>query len=101
MVVVIVIVLMMLWVMAGVGTVLAVIVRMWRRGFRVFEYAELGGRQAGSQHSFSVDVTVAHGQAAKRPPQLVEWQSGIDERAKRHVAGNAGKAIEIQHTTHS
>ena len=43
-----------------------------------------------------VDVRSRRAQAAERALQLVERQAGVEERAERHVAGDAGKAVEIR-----
>jgi hypothetical protein len=44
---------------------------------------------------------VAQRQAAQRGLQLLERQAGVEKRAERHVAGNAGEAIEVQYAAHS
>jgi hypothetical protein len=62
---------------------------------RVLVDAELGRRDAGAQHALRVHVSIAQGEAAERALQLVERQAGVDERTERHVAGDAGKAVEI------
>jgi len=62
---------------------------------RVLVDAELGRRDAGAQHALRVHVSIAQGEAAERALQLVERQAGVDERTERHVAGDAGEAVEI------
>jgi hypothetical protein len=57
-------------------------------------------RHAGSEHLIRMQVTGSERQAAERTPQIADGQTGIDERAERHVAGDSGKAIEVQHTAH-
>ena len=57
---------------------------------------ELGRRDAGAEHPLRVDVRVAEREAAERSLQLVERQTGVDERAERHVAGNAREAVEVE-----
>ena len=57
---------------------------------------ELGRRQSGAQDTLGVDVHAWHGEASERPLQVFERKPGVDERANRHVAGDARKAIEVQ-----
>ena len=61
---------------------------------------ELRGGHTGAEDTRGADVDVSERQAAKRACQLVEGHAGIEKRAKRHVAGHAGEAIEIQDTRH-
>ena len=67
----------------------------------VFVHAEFRRRHAGAQHLLRVHVTVSERQAAERAGQLGERQAGVEERAERHVAGDAGEAVEIEHAGHS
>jgi len=62
---------------------------------------ELRRRHPRPQDLVRVDVGVAERQASERGLQRVERQTGIDERAKRHVAGDSREAIEIQHAAHN
>jgi hypothetical protein len=63
---------------------------------RVLVHRELGCRHAGAQHALGVDVRVAEREAAERAFQLVERQAGVEQRAERHVAGDAREAIEVE-----
>ena len=66
----------------------------------VLVHDELGGRDAGAQDPFRVHLIAGHREAAERALQIVERQAGVEERAERHVARDAGEAIEIQHSRH-
>ena len=61
---------------------------------------ELGRRHTGAQDSFGVEVIARHREAAERALQLLERKAGIEQRADGHVAGYAGKAVEVQHARH-
>ncbi len=61
---------------------------------------EFRGGDPGSQHAIGVDVYTGKGQAAERSLQVAERQPGVEERAERHVAGNTGKAIEVENAWH-
>ena len=63
--------------------------------------AELGGRDAGAQDPLRVNVGVAKRQASERAAQVVERQTGIEQRAERHVAGDAGETIEVKDGRHA
>ena len=67
----------------------------------VFVDDELRGRHAGAQYLLRADVVTGHGKAAERALQLVERQAGVDERAERHVARDAGEAIKVQDAHYS
>ena len=62
---------------------------------------ELRGRHVGAQDTLGVEVTARHRQAAEGAPQLLERQTGIEHRAKRHVPRNPGEAVEIEYPAHS
>jgi hypothetical protein len=66
----------------------------------VLVHAELRGRHAGPQDTVRRDGVAVERQAAERTPQFVERQAGVDQRPEHHVAGNAGKTIEVQHPRH-
>jgi len=68
---------------------------------RVLVHAELRGRHAGAQHAVGVNVRIAERKSPEGALQLVERQTGIEERAERHVAGDAGETIEIENAAHS
>ena len=87
-------------VLAGSPNVLAVIVNVLGGSFRVVVHAELCGRHAGPQHSMRVHVRVAERQSPERLLQIGERQTGVDERAQRHVARDAREAIEIEDARH-
>src|SRR5262245_26759461 len=74
----------------------AVMVMLVAMIVRVFVDGEPGRRDAGAQHACGVDVRVAEREAAKGAFELVERQAGIEERAERHVAGDARKAVEVK-----
>ena len=57
---------------------------------------ELRRRNARAQHTFGVDVRVAKRKAAERAFQRLERQAGVEQRAERHVAGDARKAVEVE-----
>ena len=59
-------------------------------------HPELRRRHTGPEHAVGGDGVAVEGQAAQSAPQIVERQPGIDERTKHHVAGDAGKAVEVQ-----
>jgi len=63
---------------------------------RVLMDRELRRGDACAKHAIRVDVRARGEQAAKGALELCERQTGVDERADRHVAGDAGEAIEIQ-----
>src|SRR2546427_11551234 len=88
-------------VLGGYFSVLGVIVMVLGGSFRVLVNVELDCRHAGPQDAVGVDVRVAESEAAERALQLVERKAGVDERAERHVARDAGEAVEIQHAAHS
>ena len=64
-------------------------------------HGEFGCRQASTQDLRRVHMGIAEREAAEGGLQLVERQPGVEERAERHVAGDAREAIEVQHTAHS
>ena len=82
-------------------TSVPVIARVLVRRVRVFVDAELGGRDAGAQDAMSVHVRVADRQAAEGAAQLVERQTGVEQRAERHIAGDAGETIEVKDGRHA
>jgi type IV secretory pathway TrbL component len=43
---------------------------------------------------------VVDAERAQRAAQGVERQAGVEQRAQHHVAGHAGKAVEIQDARH-
>jgi hypothetical protein len=43
-----------------------------------------------------VHVRAVDEQSGERAFQVVERQTGVDQGAERHVAGDAGEAIEIE-----
>ena len=71
--------------LAGLPTVLDLLV-----------HAELSGRDAGTEDTGGADVHAVESQAAEGALQFVKRQAGVEERAERHIAGDAGKTIEIQ-----
>src|SRR2546425_4155898 len=66
--------------------------------FRVLVHVEFDRGHAGAQDAVGVDVRVAECEAAERALQLVERKTGVDERAERHVAGDAGETVEVENT---
>jgi hypothetical protein len=87
-------------VLGGSRNVLGGIVKVLGGSGHVLVHAEFGRRHTGPQHAIGVDVRVAQRQAAEGPPQVVERQAGVEQRAERHVAGDAREAIEIQDSRH-
>ena len=61
---------------------------------------ELRRRDAGPQDTLGVDVIAGHREAAERPLELIERQTGVKERAERHVARDAGETVEVQNPGH-
>ena len=65
-----------------------------------FVHRKLGRRYTGAQDSFRRQLHAVERQAAERGPQIVERQTRVEQRAKRHVAGDSGEAVEIEETAH-
>jgi hypothetical protein len=63
-------------------------------------HAELRRRHAGAQHFLRTQFDRAQRKAAKSLPEIVERQSGVNQRAERHVARNARKTVEVQNPAH-
>jgi hypothetical protein len=92
-------------VLVGSRNVLGVIVNVLGvnvlgRSSGVLVYAELGRRHARTQHAIRVHVGLAERKASERLLQIGERQAGIDERAERHVARDAGETIKIEDSRH-
>src|SRR5882672_3237372 len=66
----------------------------------VFMHGEPGRRDAGAQNRHGTDVKPRDGEAAQRAFEVPERQTGIEHRAKRHVAGNPREAVEIKDARH-
>jgi hypothetical protein len=62
----------------------------------VFGNAELERRDPGLEHTIGGDREAIHRQAAERLLNVREGHAGVDERAQNHVAGGAGKAVEVE-----
>jgi hypothetical protein len=75
--------------------------RRVRRRAGLLVHRELRRRHAGPEHAVGVDVIAVNGEAAERAAQVIERQTGVEQRPERHVSGNPGEAIEVQHTAHS
>jgi hypothetical protein len=58
--------------------------------------SELRGGDTGAQHPLGRHFVPGHRQTAQRPLQLGERQTGIQHGAEHHVAGNAGKTIQVE-----
>jgi hypothetical protein len=84
-------------VLGGFCNVLGVIVNVLSGSRTVLVHAELCRGQARAQHAIGVHVRVAERKAPESPAQIVERQAGVEQGAERHVAGDAGKTVEIQH----
>jgi hypothetical protein len=80
--------------------VLGGIVNVLGGSCNVLVHAKFRRRHTRPEHAIGVDVRVAERQAPERPPQVVERQAGVEQRAERHVAGDAREAIEIQDSRH-
>src|SRR6476620_4860926 len=63
---------------------------------RLFDHPEFDRRDAGLEHAVGRHRNAIHGKAAKGALERVEGHAGVDQGAKHHVAGGAGKAIEIE-----
>ena len=90
-------------VLALIVKVLSVIVNVLRviAGVLVFVHAEFRGRHSGAEYLPGVHVRVAEGERSERLLQVGQRQAGVEQRADRHVAGDPGKAVEIQHPAHN
>ena len=62
---------------------------------------ELRRRHAGAQHLLRRNLRAVDGEAAERPPELVERQPGVEQRAQHHVARRAVEAIEVENARHA
>ena len=62
----------------------------------MFVHAELRRRHAGLDHAVDGNVPALDGQAAQRALQLVERQTGIEQRAEDHVPGRAREAVKVE-----
>jgi hypothetical protein len=62
----------------------------------VLVHRELRGRHSGAQHLVGMNVHLAERETSERAFQFIERQTRIEQRADRHVTGDAGKTIEIQ-----
>jgi hypothetical protein len=62
----------------------------------LFADDELCRGDAGSEDALGGHVVAGERQAAERPLQVVERQTGIDQGAEHHVARNSGEAIEVK-----
>jgi hypothetical protein len=59
-------------------------------------HAEFGGADAGPRHGLRPDCIRGNGQAAEGATDICERNAGVDQRAKHHVAGRSGKAVEVE-----
>ena len=59
---------------------------------------ELRCGDTGSKHPRRAHIEARDREAAQGILQLVERQTGVEERAEDHVAGNPGETIEIEDT---
>jgi hypothetical protein len=57
---------------------------------------EFRGRDAGLDDALGGDVPALDGEAAQRALQLVERQTGIEQRAEDHVPGRAREAVKVE-----
>ena len=63
-------------------------------------HVQLGGRDPAAQHRLGLDRPAADRQALEQGPHLVEVGAGVDQRSERHVAGDAGEAVEPGEARH-
>ena len=59
---------------------------------------EPGRGHTGPQNTGGADVESGQREAAERPLEIVERQTGVEKGAEHHVAGDAGEAVEIEHS---
>jgi hypothetical protein len=71
------------------------------RPVRVLVHGELRGREAGTEDTLGMHVDLSEREAAQRSFQILERQTGVDQRAERHIARNPGETIEVQHPAHN
>ena len=71
---------------------------MWRGGAHdrglVGVDVRLGGGDAAAEHRLGLEPPAVHGQPLDHRAHLVDVGAGVDQRAERHVAGDAGEAVE-------
>jgi len=91
--------------MTMIVRVVVVVVRvtavLWRRTMPMFGNGEFCRGHAGAKYPLSANVVPGHRQAAQGAPQVVIRETGIQEGAEHHVAGNPGETVEVQHAAHA
>jgi len=81
-----------------VDVIAVMIVRVRLKSPRpVLVHEKARGRDAGPQHPFRADVVARHGQTAESFLEALERQTGIDQGAKHHVAGDSRETVEIEY----
>src|SRR6188508_108904 len=58
--------------------------------------AELRGADTGPRDPLSPDSVGGNRQTAQRRPDIVERDTGVDERAENHVAGSSRRTVEVE-----
>src|SRR5688500_734508 len=59
-------------------------------------HAEFRRGHAGLDHTIDRNLPALNGQAAQRVLQLVERQTGIEQRPENHVPGRAREAVKVE-----
>jgi hypothetical protein len=49
-----------------------------------------------TNHGLGPDSVWGDREASKRPPDIVERHTSVDERAQNHVSGRTGEAVEVE-----
>ena len=65
----------------------------------VAEHTDVRARDPGPQDPLD-DELMADAEAAQRLADAVQRQAGVQQGTEHHVAGRAGKAVEVHHARH-
>ena len=90
---VVVVVLVVVLVSLVIGMVVVVLVT-------AVSHAKLGRADAGAVDALAPDGHPVEAERRHYPLQLVEGRTRVEQRSQEHVAGNAGKAVEVQDLRH-
>src|SRR5262245_19931575 len=72
-----------------------------RSSMPMFGNGEFCRGYTGAKYPLSANVVPGHRQGAQGALQVVVRETGIQEGAEHHVAGNPGETVEIQHAAHA